>query len=129
LFGFFWVLNQSDAETRRSLFLTLIPFFLVGVLLWASIIFATFGKVEVRVDGDLGTVFNGVGRVGWRRSFDWGQIQKIRIFKIYITNFPTKLGISLEGDQVVNFAKGMKTERLHFMLIALRVMHRQRQSG
>jgi hypothetical protein len=129
LAAFSWALVRAVPVTRQLLFLGLIPFYLLGLVLWGFVLLALFGKVEVRVEGDAGTVFNGIGRVGWKRHFNWGQIEKIRVSKLYRTDFPTRLRISLEGDSTISFAKGVSTERLRFLLIALRVMHRQRRSA
>jgi hypothetical protein len=78
------------------------------------------------VDEDSGTLFKGIGAIGWKRHFDWNQITKIRISKI---NNPSGMGnlqqIALEGEKVFVLAKGVKAERLGFMLIALRLMYRK----
>ncbi len=104
-------------------FIFLTPFYLFGLFLWICALMPICGKVEVEVDEDSGNIFTGIGAIGWKRRFDWNQIGKIRLSKIYN---PSGMGnqqqIALEGEKVFLLAKNVKAERLRFMLIALRLM-------
>jgi len=83
------------------------------------------GKVEVVMDGDLGTISTGIGAIGWKRRFDWDQTKKIRISKYYHPRGQmAQQQITLEGKKVFALARGVKVERLRFMFIALRLMSR-----
>jgi hypothetical protein len=86
------------------------------------------GKIEVVVDGDSGTISKGIGAMGWKRRFDWDQIKKIRISKYYHTrgHIMPEQQITLEGGKVFALARGVRAERLRFMLTALRLMCRNR---
>jgi len=130
LFIFSSAIFHANQETRLILFLFLTPFYLLGLFFWGCVLMSICGKVEIEVDGDSGIIFKGIGALGWKRRFDWDQIKKIRISKYYYplrtaTRKPEQQ-ITLEGEKVVSFAKGVKSERLRFMLIALRLMHRSK---
>ena len=71
------------------------------------------------------TIFTGIGVMGWKRRFNWDQIKKIRISQFYQPSW-TQQQITLEGEKVFALARGVKAERLRFMLIALRLMYRNR---
>ncbi len=84
------------------------------------------GKIEVVVEGDCGTVSKGFGALKWVRRFRWDQVEKIRVANVYCQNRETRQKISIEAEKVVEFATGIKFERLRFMFIALRLMFRKR---
>ena len=46
-----------------------IPFVLGSVLFWSLALMAIAGKVEVRIRGEEGTIFTGLGVLGWTRRF------------------------------------------------------------
>jgi hypothetical protein len=129
LFIFSWaILSHVNQQMRLILFLFLAPFYLLGLFFWSCALMSICGKVEIEVDGDSGTIFKGIGAMGWKRRFDWNQIKKIRISKYYYPsgNRKSEQQITFEGEKVVSFAKGIKAERVRFMLIALRLMHRNK---
>ena len=126
LFLTWGVSHATDRETLMILLLFLTPFYLVGLFLWSRVLMSVYGQIEVEVNGDSGTIFTGVGALGRKRSFDWAQVKKIRVANVYSKNRKTRQEISLEGEEVVEFAAGIKFERLRFMFIALRLMFRNR---
>ena len=102
----------------------------MGLFLWSVVLMSVAGKIVVEVDGDFGTIFKGIGAIGWKRKFGWARVEKIYISKYYY-NARTGIGgykqqIALEGDKVTTFARGVNPKRLRFMLIALRLMHRNK---
>jgi hypothetical protein len=104
-----------------------IPFFL-GTLLFGSIaVMSVCGKVTVSVDGDDGVIFTGVGPIGWRRRFDWRKVSSIRRTEKVGNRGGVSEQITFEGETRLNFAAGIKTERLDFMLAMLR--KKWRESG
>ena len=115
---------HSERKVRIELFLFLSPFLLLSLGLWVAALMSICGKVVVEINGRDGTVFSGIGPMGWRRRFDWAQVQKIRISTVYGSGFGNKQRITLEGDRVLGFAKGAKREQLVFLMAMLRLMHR-----
>lgn len=109
---------KGEFSLTQSLFG--IPF-LLGTLLFGSIaIMSVCGKVVVSVDGDGGTIFSGVGPLGWRRRFNWRKVSAIRRTEKRGNRGSTSQQLTLEGEERLNFASGVKEERLDFMLAALR---------
>jgi hypothetical protein len=102
--------------------------FLLGTLLFGSIaVMSVCGKVAVKVDGEAGVIFTGVGPVGWRRRFNWRGVTAIHCTEKTGNRGATSEQITLEGEKRMNFAGGVKTERLDFMLAMLR--KKWRESG
>jgi hypothetical protein len=100
--------------------------FVLGTLLFGSIaLMAACGKVTVRVDGDAGVIFTGVGPFGWRRRFSWNGVSAIRRTEKRGNRESSSEQLTFEGEKRLNFAAGVKAERLDFMLAALRQMSRE----
>jgi hypothetical protein len=102
--------------------------FVLGTILFGSIaVMSVCGKVAVRATGDKGIIFMGVGPIGWRRRFNWRKITAIRKTDRVGSRGSTFEQITFEGEKRLNFAAGIKTERLDFMLAVLR--KKWRESG
>ena len=102
--------------------------FILGTLLFGSIaVMSVCGKTTVKVDGDEGVIFTGVGAVGWRRRFNWRSVSAIRRTEKTGNRGSTSEQITFEGEKRMNFAAGIKTERLDFLLAILR--KKWRESG
>jgi hypothetical protein len=129
MFFFTWGgFQAADRDMLIILLLFLTPFYLVGLFLWICVLMSACGKIEVSVDGDSGIIFKGFGALGRRRGFNWAQVRKIRVANAYCRNRETRQKISIEGEDVVEFATAVKSERLRFMFIALRLMFRKKGS-
>ena len=62
-----------------------------------------FGHTEVRVAGTRGSVFTGIGALGWRRRFDASQVKEMRILETISSrgqNATNLLIETREGKQV-----------------------------
>lgn len=110
---------KGQFEWAQSLFG--IPF-LVGTLVLVPITLMTvFGKVAVRSSGDQGNVFIGVGPLGWKRPFRWGEIKQVRSsltkWQQNHRNLPI---IELDGPKPIRFGSQLSEARRDFMLAVLR---------
>jgi hypothetical protein len=95
--------------------------FILGTLLFGSIaVMSVCGKVTVTVDGDDGIIFTGVGPIGWRRRFNWRGVASIRRTEKIGNRGSVSEQITFNGEKRLNFAAGIKIERLDFMLAVLR---------
>lgn len=121
---FSWACFHAQPGMRWILFLFLTPFWLFGAALWCGVLMPIFGRVAIQVDGETGRIFKGVGSLGWSRRFDWREVEKIRLSTYYLVNWNAEQ-ITLEGDQVIQAARGVRHDRLCYMLIALRHNHRK----
>ncbi len=119
LLFFSYAFFHAHPGIRWMFYVLLTPFFLVGAWLWGCALMPLFGKVAIEVEGDAGNIFKGIGLAGWRRRFDWGGVRRIRLSTYYMEN-RNQEQITLEGDQIIQLARGVKHERLCYMLIALR---------
>ncbi len=120
---------HAPPGTRWLLFLFLTPFYLAGLFLWGITLMALGGRIVVKVTGDTGTILKGVGPIGWKRHFNASQVRKIRISTIYSAKTGNQQQIAMEGEKVITLARGVRPDRLRFMLIALHQMRRANQSG
>ena len=101
-----------------------IPFFL-GTLLFGSIaVMSVCGKMTVSINGDDGVIFTGVGPVGWRRKFNWRRVTAIRRTQQMNRNGVSDQ-ITFEGEKRLNFASGVRAERLDYLLAVLRKKWRE----
>jgi hypothetical protein len=97
-----------------------IPFLIGTVVLGSVALMSVCGKVEVRVDGESGVVFTGVGPIGWRRRFNWRKVTAIRVTDCRNRRGYTSRQITLDGETKINFASSIKEERLDFLFAVLR---------
>lgn len=102
--------------------------FVLGTLMFGSIaVMAVCGQVRVRVDGDLGSVFTGVGSLGWTRHFNWREMTSVSTADASSGRGRVTERITLQGQRRIDFAGNLNAERRHFMLAALRRMLLERR--
>lgn len=98
-----------------------IPFLLGSIIFWTLAIMAVCGKVVVRVSHEQGSVFVGVGSIGWTRLFNWTDMQTIREDRANVYHYGGYgAGIVLEGTSRIKFGTNLSEKRRYFMLHALR---------
>ncbi len=101
-----------------------IPFILGTLLFGGAAVMSACGKVTVTVEGDDGILFTGVGPIGLRRRFSWRNVTKVRLTETYGRRSVCQQ-ITFDGLKQYNFAGGINSERLNFMLAALRKKWRE----
>jgi hypothetical protein len=72
-------------------------------------------------------VFTGIGPLGYRKRFNWREVQSVRVKEKLSRRGGVSERVSLEGQTSVDVASGLNTERRHFMVAALRQMLRERR--
>ncbi len=105
--------NPSGMTLGTTVFmwLFLTPFIAIGLATAAIALTSLFGRLEVRVRETRGTVFVGVGPIGWRRRFDTLGVQSISIGQTTWTqNNQSKPVIVIHGDETLRFGS-MLSER------------------
>jgi hypothetical protein len=117
---------KREFNLGMSLFGT--PFILGSLLFGTQAVMAVCGKVVVSIDGNQGILFMGVGPIGWRRRFDWRNVSAVRRTETYGRRGSVSQQITLEGDKRLDFAGGLKSERLEFMFEVLRKKWRESHS-
>lgn len=102
------------------LFLT--PFIAIGTGLAVAFVSTIAGKTRVRIGRDAGSVFVGVGRVGWTRRFDPAQVRRIEIVHSAQRSGDGQFEILLElsDGKEIKFGSLLKEDRRRFLVSALK---------
>jgi hypothetical protein len=81
-----------------------------------------FGRTEVRIANSQGTVFTGIGALGWKRAFDATQVKTVRLHESRNNNgtASVKLNIEMRDGKSIKFGSMLTNDRRQFMLAALR---------
>jgi hypothetical protein len=108
--NFFWVFAVSP----------LLLLGLAGLLLMTA--YSARGGIVVTIEGDLGTVFTGVGKIGRTKSFYWSEVQDVRE-EVRESDDNAITEITLLGSKRVRFGSGLKPAERYYMLQALRTLH------
>lgn len=107
-----------------------IPFVLGSLLFWSFALMAIWGKVEVRVRDQFGTIFVGIGQVGWRRKFNLDEVDNI-------ADEGSKVGypgghsasIALTGRTKLLFGSNLNEARRYFVLNVLKQLKARRRKA
>lgn len=100
-----------------------IPLVLCCAVFWTIALMAVCGKVVVTVSEHRGTVFVGIGPLGWTRSFDWSNVRTIRqegACSHYLG--ADNGGILLQGTTRLQFGTNLTDNRRCFVLNALKYL-------
>lgn len=104
------------------IFLT--PFIVIGCAMIGGFLSCLFGRVEVTVRDAAGTVFTGIGAIGFRQRFDASAVTGVRIVeKVSVDSESGRTKstrIVIDADRPVKFGSTMKDERRWFIAGALR---------
>jgi hypothetical protein len=97
-----------------------IPFLLGTLVLVPITLMTLFGKLRVRGVGDQGSVFMGIGPLGWNRTFQWSEIRAVRLsLTRYQQNGRNLPLIELEGPKSIRFGSQLSETRRDFILAVL----------
>lgn len=115
--------GETGIPLNETIFLCifLIPFVLIGIGTAAAFILAIAGRVEVKINRNQGSVFTGVGPLGWRRHFDVLAVREVttRMSSFYV-NHHRLPQIVIEADRPIRFGSFMSATRRAWMLAAVR---------
>ncbi|MCX6952165.1 MAG: hypothetical protein NTV51_08355 [Verrucomicrobia bacterium] len=105
-----------------------IPFLLGSILFWTVALMAIWGKMEVRVRDGIGTVFVGLGRLGWKRSFNLDDVESIEDSGTKVS-YPGSSGASivLRGKSILRFGTNLTEPRRYFVLNVLKQLKARRR--
>lgn len=117
-------LMEQKFDLVRSLFG--IPFVLGTFFLGGLTVLTIIGKTTITMIREEGSLFIGVGSLGWRRHFLRSDIDTIH--EQSTSNGSSRFQvISLEGKRRLTFAQGLSDERRYFLLRALRHLFQNQQ--
>ena len=109
---------------KFDLFLSLfgLPFLAGSVLLICTILMAFAGKIVVEVDSGMGTVFMGFAGIGWKRRFQWDEVDVVMSDISFSNRRNLQHVITLEGATRIQFGTGLSEARRFFLLNALKTL-------
>jgi hypothetical protein len=106
-----------------------IPFLIGAILFWATTLMAVIGSVRVRVEGDRGEIFVGVGGLGRRRKFDWSRARRTGSAQANV-RYPggrsQQVQLVLADGRDICFGSGLSPERRLFVERALEKLRLER---
>ena len=106
------------------IFLT--PFIVIGLIMIGTFFSCLMGRTEVRISREEGTVFTGLGKIGWRRRFTPGDIKQVRIddrrWRDSDGDSRRKSQIVMETarGKLIRFGGSLSAERRKFVASAVR---------
>jgi hypothetical protein len=114
----------TEGELDPGLTLIGIPFLFGGVLMGGFVAMLVAGKVVVAVEGDAGSVFAGVGRLGSTTRFDWSAVTAVAMDVGYARGESRMAAkaIILAAPQWFRFGQLLRAPRREYMLHALRAL-------
>jgi hypothetical protein len=117
-FGFY---GQQIMHDNFSLVASLLglPFVLLGLFPISGVLLSVCGHTVVKVEGNDGQIFLGVGRFGWTRKFDWSSVQQVSEYYSLSSsnNSYNRVSISLAGEQTrIQFGSLIGDERRAYVI-------------
>ncbi len=121
-------MNGSPMSLGMNLFLWifLTPFIVIGTSMIGAFFLSVWGKTEVRADPTGGTVFTGVGPLGYRRRFMTTHVSDVRIedkqWRDSDGDRQQKICIIIETQEgkLIRFGSMLSNERRRFLAALLR---------
>ena len=104
-----------------------IPFLVASIVVWTMTAMNVFGRVELKIRGDEGELFTGIGSIGWTRRFVLSDFNKISesVGSQSVRGGSTSK-IVLEGARRLTFGSMLNQERRFFVIESLRPLLRAR---
>lgn len=111
-------------EGKFSLFNSLfgIPFVIGTILLGGYTLMTIFGKVELSLNTEGGTIFTGIGAIGRTQRFLWSEIDKVYEGISHGNRGRIVKEIKLEGKSQLTFGSMLNDERRFYILKTLQQM-------
>ena len=121
-------MKEANMGTGMTIFLWifLTPFIVIGLGMIGAFLSSLAGRTEVRANNLGGSVFTGIGPLGWRRKFS---IQNVKDIRIEAGGWGDSEGdrrrrsvivIETREGKVLRFGAGLNEERRKFLTAALR---------
>ena len=121
------VMNNQDMSVGMTIFLWifLLPFILIGLAMVGAFVSFISGKTEIRLTYEKGSIFTGIGKIGWTKSFTPSDVKRVHIVEQRPSSDSTSKGRSYQividttqGKQV-RFGGSLTNERRMFLAAAL----------
>jgi hypothetical protein len=117
------VMNGAEMTVGPTLFLWifLTPFILIGIFFAVFSLSSLFGRTEVGILGSWGTVFTGIGALGWKQRFEIAQVKRVGAHRRSNSEGEDTYSIVIERNagKPITFGSLLTDERRRFVLAAL----------
>jgi hypothetical protein len=125
------IYGPQIASGRFNLGLSLfgIPFVIGTVFIGSIALMSVCGRIVVSTDRDSGSVFAGVGPIGWTRRFDWAAITSVEEdwLGYHYAGSNHGLAISLVGQSRIKFGSMLSDARRYYLMQGLRTLLARRR--
>lgn len=108
------------------LWLFLTPFIAIGIAMAVVFLSSLAGRTELRLRPDLGTIFVGIGPLGWTRRFDPAFVQAVKLHEKTWRDSDgdvrnqREIHLGLQNGKTFKFGSMLRDERRRFLVAALR---------
>jgi len=121
-------MNGGEMGIGMTMFLWLFltPFILIGFAMFLAFLSSLAGRTEIQIHHSAGTVFSGIGLVGWRRRFNTTSIKEVRIEsqswqgRTGNRRGKSQIVLEMENGKPIKFGSMLQPERMQFLAAALR---------
>ncbi|MGV3606490.1 MAG: hypothetical protein ACO1RA_08775 [Planctomycetaceae bacterium] len=122
------MINAGKVDPFGMLFA--VPFVIGSIVLIVISCMTVAGKVVVTVSGNEGSIFTGIGPIGWRRKFDWSEVKLVEENNAEFLGMQNQNGVvvSLIGKKRRDLGSMLTTERREYVAQALRKKLSERAS-
>lgn len=117
-------ISTQEFSLSESLFG--LPFLIGSLFMLKSILMATFGKVELRLDRNGVIIFTGIGSIGRKQTFHWRDVSTINngITRPWYQRYDEE-AIVIEGASSIVLGTDLNEQRRYYLLNALKKMKAQ----
>jgi len=118
--------QQMSVGMTIFMWLFLTPFILIGLAMLAGVLSYLIGNVEVKLNDTRGAVYNGYGKVGFKKEFQIADVTAVRLdFQRHRSQrhghdtHSRRIVIELEGGRSIKFGSFLNEPRMNFVFSAL----------
>ena len=111
-------IKKGKFDLAMSLFA--LPFLLITIGMAYYCLMCIFGRVEVRISGDDGAIFTGVGPLGWTRRFQLSDVIAVREKTSRSSKGGVTKYIQIEAEKTFQFGSMLNDARRHFLMQVLK---------
>ncbi len=108
------------------LWIFLTPFIAIGSIMIGAFFSAVAGRTEVEIRQSEGTIFVGIGPLGWRRRFNCGTVKDVRVEDKSWRNSDggrqnkTQIVIETQDGKQIEFGSMLREDRMKFVAAGVR---------
>ena len=117
--GGIYISQIMKGEFNLMMSLFGIPFLLGSIFFWGMTFMFIWGKVELRLDREGGSILTGIGKIGYRQKFKWADVSHVEENQGFYSRGSQNSTISLLGKKRTSFGIGLRSSRRYYLFKAL----------